>query len=753
MVNYGHRLEFGTFVTPANADPATPVRLAQLSEELGYDLVTFQDHPYQPSFLDTWTLLSWIAAQTETIRVSANVHNMALRPPAVLARAAASLDLLSGGRVDLGLGAGGFNDAVVAMGGPLRTPGESITALSEAIDVIRMLWDTSGSGVLRYDGVYHRLDGAKRGPAPVHDIPLWIGAIKPRMLRLVGRKGDGWLPSLPYVGVDGVVKGNAVIDEAATAAGRDPREIRRLLNISGAFARSRQDFLHGTSQDWVEDLSPLVVEHGVSTLIVMGDDPDAMRQFAEEVVPALREAADAELPHGSAGITVRPTSALAKRRAGIDYDAIPESLRAHAVEPGDREYRLARGGYLRGGSPGLVLRPGSASEVAEALAFARSHPGLDLGIRSGGHGISGRSTNDGGLVIDVSRLNQIEVVDPAARIVRIGAGARWGEVAAALAPHGWAISSGDYGGVGVGGLATAGGIGYLARGHGLTIDHVRGVEIVLADGTVARADDEHHPDLFWGVRGAGGNLGVVTWFDIEAAEVGDVGWGQLSQAADDVADYLLAWGQAMEAAPRDLGSFLITGAPRPDQAQLVHTMSVVDADDPDVVLERLNRIAALAPLVGQDVRIVPYAQVMANAGPAQVAHGEPLSRSGLLRRLTPEFARDAAAALATGEIRFFQIRSVGGAVADVPADATAYARRDANFSVVAMGTSARRMGPVWDSLHPHFDGLYLSFETDLSPQRLHDAFPPTTLARLRAVKRAYDPDHVFRHNFGIDPAG
>ncbi len=149
MPDYGHPLRFGTFVTPYNAPPEQPVVLARLSEQLGYDLVTFQDHPYQPRFLDTWTLLSWVAAQTERIHLAGNVHNLPLRPPAVLARAAASLDLLSGGRFELGLGAGGFWDAIGAMGGRVLTPGQAVDALDEAIDVIRALWSDERGGAAR----------------------------------------------------------------------------------------------------------------------------------------------------------------------------------------------------------------------------------------------------------------------------------------------------------------------------------------------------------------------------------------------------------------------------------------------------------------------------------------------------------------------------------------------------------------------------------------------------------------------------
>ena len=231
------------------------------------------------------------------------------------------------------------------------------------------------------------------------------------------------------------------------------------------------------------------------------------------------------------------------------------------MEPGDFGYARVRSTYMRGGAPGLVLRVTSVPQVADALAFARDQAGVAMSVRSGGHGISGRSTNDGGIVIDVSALNTIEIVDQATRRVRLGPGARWMDVAAALAPHGWALSSGDYGGVGVGGLATAGGIGWLVREHGLTIDHLRSAQIVLADGTVETASPVQNPDLFWAIRGAGANFGIVTSFEFEADEVGDIGFAQLAFDATDTAGFFERWGAAVEAAPREVTSFVILGPP------------------------------------------------------------------------------------------------------------------------------------------------------------------------------------------------
>jgi alkanesulfonate monooxygenase SsuD/methylene tetrahydromethanopterin reductase-like flavin-dependent oxidoreductase (luciferase family) len=276
-MDYGHDLLFGSFIAPSARQPQEVVGLVQVAERAGLDLATFQDHPYQPAFLDTWTLMSYAAAATSRIRLTGNVLNLPLRQPVVLARSVASLDLLTGGRVELGIGAGGFWDAIEAVGGRRLTPGESVAALGEAIGIIRDVWAADVRGGVRRTGKHYRVAGAKRGPAPAHDVGIWVGAYKPRMLRLIGTMADGWLPSLPYLpGGPAELTGlNAIIDDAAVAAGRDPHAIRRLLNITGSLRP--------------EDIAALALEHGVSGFIAMGDDPAAIQRFGEEVAPAVRE--------------------------------------------------------------------------------------------------------------------------------------------------------------------------------------------------------------------------------------------------------------------------------------------------------------------------------------------------------------------------------------------------------------------------------------------------------------------------------
>ncbi|MBO0919970.1 LLM class flavin-dependent oxidoreductase [Cellulomonas sp. zg-ZUI222] len=754
MTDYGHELQLGTFLTPQNADPQTPVDLAVLTEQAGLDLVTFQDHPYQPSFLDTWTLLSWVAARTERVHLSGNVLNVPMRPPAVLARAAASLDLLSGGRVELGLGAGAFWDAIEGMGFPRLTPGEAVDALGEAIDVIRALWDTDGRGALRVGGEHHHLAGAKRGPAPAHDIGIWVGAYKPRMLRLVGRKADGWLPSLGYLQPGDLARGNATIDEAATAAGRDPREIRRLLNINGRFSPTPGDGLDGPPEQWVDTLVRYALEDGIGTFVLATDDPATIRTFAEQVAPAVRDAVGAErASSGTSSGPVRAAAALAKRVDGIAYDAVPVGL--PAVEPGDRAYASLRSTYMRRGAPGIVLLPRTTAQVVDALGYAREQRG-PLAVRSGGHGISGRSTNDGGVVLDVGALDEVTVVDEATRRVRLGAGATWGKVAATLAPHGWAISSGDYGGVGVGGLATTGGIGLLGRSQGLTIDHVVAYEVVTADGTVRVVDARHEPELFWGLRGAGGNLGVVTWVELEAPEVPDVVFATMTFDASDPARLLARWGRVVQDADRRLTSFLHVQAGGSGRQPLAQAMTVWADDDTTSAVAALEELLGAGTVLDQRATLTPYTGVVGPVARHHDGGAPPVTRSGLLPAMTDAAAADLGRLLGSGEAMLLQLRATGAAGNDVAPDATAYAHRHQQLSATAFAGRSSRTGldDAWDRLaHPHMDGLYLSFETDPRPERLRDAFPPLTLDRLRALKRTYDPDHVFDQNFPIDPRG
>ncbi len=319
MPDYGHELLFGTFLPPAAAGAAETVRLAELTERVGLELTSVQDHPYQGKFLDAWTLLSVVAGRTSTLRVFPNVANLPLRPPAVLARAAASLDVLTGGRVELGLGTGAFPEGVAGMGGPRRTPQEAVAALVEAVAVIRALW--SGERSVRVTGDHYTLAGAHPGPPPAHDIGIWLGAYKPRMLRLTGELADGWLPTAAYLPPEGLAAANARIDDGAAAAGRDPSAIRRLYNIAGGFAGGGSAFLQGPPAVWAEQLAGLALDEGISGFVLAvdaGGDAD-LRRFGAEVAPAVRELVAAE----RAGASARPPAGTRDR---VDVARTPGDL-------------------------------------------------------------------------------------------------------------------------------------------------------------------------------------------------------------------------------------------------------------------------------------------------------------------------------------------------------------------------------------------------------------------------------------------
>jgi alkanesulfonate monooxygenase SsuD/methylene tetrahydromethanopterin reductase-like flavin-dependent oxidoreductase (luciferase family) len=290
MPDHRREVKFGYFLVPNATDPLLDT--ARRVERLGLDYIAVQDHPYQRRFVDTWSLLSMIVAATSRISVFPDVANLPLRPPAMLAKAAASLDVLSGGRVELGLGAGAFWDAIEAYGGPRRSPGEALAALGEGIEVIRKVW--SGERNLRFDGRYYRLAGAQSGPAPAHPIGIWLGAYGPRALRLTGRVADGWVPSFRGE-LQPIVEMTARLDDAAAEAGRDPGAIRRVLNVSGAITDGASEGpLRGPVDQWADELTDLVVAHGFDTFVLSTDGADQLTRFAEQVVPAVRTRVAAE---------------------------------------------------------------------------------------------------------------------------------------------------------------------------------------------------------------------------------------------------------------------------------------------------------------------------------------------------------------------------------------------------------------------------------------------------------------------------
>jgi alkanesulfonate monooxygenase SsuD/methylene tetrahydromethanopterin reductase-like flavin-dependent oxidoreductase (luciferase family) len=286
---YGRPLEFGLSIVPASAEIDGARALARRADELGLDLIGIQDHPYQWRFLDTWSLIADLLARTERIRFFPDVANLPLRGPAMIAKQAASLDALSNGRFELGLGSGAFWDAVAAMGGPRRSGPEAFEALAEAIRIIRAFW--SGDRTISVPGSHYEVRGLHPGPTPAHEIGIWLGVGKPRSLALTGQAADGWVPSLFWATPELVPEMARRIDEAAAAAGRDPAEIRRVYNVAGTIGDTPSgDLLKGTSEQWIETLDSFAAKLGFDTFVFWPDASplEQLERFAGEVVPALR---------------------------------------------------------------------------------------------------------------------------------------------------------------------------------------------------------------------------------------------------------------------------------------------------------------------------------------------------------------------------------------------------------------------------------------------------------------------------------
>lgn len=295
MPDYGRDLQFGIFPTPVADHIEGTFAMVAAAEAGGLDLVGVQDHPYQRRFVDAFVLIGAMLARTERIRAFPDVANVPLRTPAMIAKQAASLDLLSGGRFELGLGAGAFWTAIAALGGPDRSPRDAAQALHEAVEVTRLLW--SGAPSVRFEGRHYRLAGTKPGPAPAHRIGIWLGVGGPRNLDFLGRAADGWIPSSTYFPPETLAPMQARIDDGAHAAGRRPSDIQRLYNVMGVITKGEsRGFLHGPVEQWVEELTALVIEQGMDTF-VYGPAADPVRQvevFAAEVVPAVRATVAAE---------------------------------------------------------------------------------------------------------------------------------------------------------------------------------------------------------------------------------------------------------------------------------------------------------------------------------------------------------------------------------------------------------------------------------------------------------------------------
>jgi FAD/FMN-containing dehydrogenase len=429
------------------------------------------------------------------------------------------------------------------------------------------------------------------------------------------------------------------------------------------------------------------------------------------------------------------------------------------IEPGDAEYEAVGRSKLAAGSPAYVLRPGSSDDVRAAVRFAAGS-GRTLSVRGGGHSFAGFSTNDGGVVIDLSLLATVEVVDRERHLVRIGGGAHWGQVAEALAPHGLAISSGDTKSVGVGGLTLSGGIGWKVRRYGLALDSVVAAEIVTADGEIVTASAEENPDLFWAIRGGGGNFGVVTWFEFEAHPTTEVFFGKVTFPQAEAVDVLQGWADYFRTAPQELTSIANLASPLSGGAEAPVEIHVAfDGDDPEAAARALAPIRALGTVLEDDVAPHAYGDILVEGGSPPPGI-EVLAHDGFVERESVAEVLQILAEVGTSPgSPLIAIRTVGGAVAEVPGDATAYAHRQAELMVAttlggpAAVVEAAQPGldVIWEKLGPHVSGAYANFLTTATDDDVAAVYPAETYERLAAVKRRYDPNNLFAHNHNVRP--
>lgn len=446
----------------------------------------------------------------------------------------------------------------------------------------------------------------------------------------------------------------------------------------------------------------------------------------------------------------------------MDAVTLASAISGQVLTPGDDDYLDAATVAKGPGSPSVVVRPADAADVATAVGFARD-AGLELSVRGGGHDSLGRSTNDGGLVIDLRTLADVSVDGDR---VTVGGGAVWGDVAAALAPHGLAISSGDTKSVGVGGLTLGGGVGWFVRLWGLAIDSLQSAEVVLADGRVVTASETAEPDLFWALRGGGGNFGVVTRFTFRANPLPDgVVSGAIELASDaDLAAVFRAWRDALRAAPEQLATTYM-GLPSfgdgiPPVSQIVYVWADGDVDAAAAAIAPLLGIPGVA---GHTIARMPYADVLMDEQPDAAEVGAPgvsmVDENGFAARFDDELIAELAAVKRELGDTVLMVRMLGGAYGRVPPDATAWGYRDTEAWIISVAffpegeifdAQAPRVRQLWARLDRWLDGMYGNFSSLADP--VERMYPPATLARLRSIKAVYDPQNLFHRTQNIRPA-
>lgn len=453
--------------------------------------------------------------------------------------------------------------------------------------------------------------------------------------------------------------------------------------------------------------------------------------------------------------------------AGNLLDDLGDRLCGDLITPGHPGYDEARRvvNFTVDRQPLAIVRAVDAADVAAAVTFARAYD-LPLAVRSGGHSVARLSMIDDAIIVDLSHMTRISI-DPEARTARVQAGATSGDLAGPANEHGLALTTGDTHSVGFGGLTSGGGVGFMVRKYGLTIDNLLAAEVVTAAGEVVTASADERPDLFWAIRGGGGNAGIVTEFTFRLAPVSQILGGELIlPATREVLRGYLAYATA---APEDLSTIahLMHAPPAPHVpqelvGQLVFSILVCWSGDLAAGEEALAPLRALATPLVDAVSAMPYPEIY-----RFTAHQAEPHAAAIRMMFTDELsdaAIDAALAAmqqASSPFSLIQFRGLGGAYARVPAGATAFAHRNQRYFFAIIGLwldPAVEAAPhqawtaaLWEKVRHEGHGVYVNFLEEEGPQRVQEAYPPATYARLAAIKRRYDPTNLFRFNQNVPP--
>lgn len=446
-------------------------------------------------------------------------------------------------------------------------------------------------------------------------------------------------------------------------------------------------------------------------------------------------------------------------------DSLRSRLTGQLVTPDSADYDDARATLYGERMPLAVVHVVTAEDVAITVDFARDN-GLPLSVRSGGHSLAGHSVVDGAIVVDFRRMKRV-TIDPEARLARVQAGATSGDLAGPASEHGLALSTGDTHSVGIGGLTTGGGVGFMVRKYGLAIDNLIEAQVVTADGAIRTVNAEQYPDLFWGIRGGGGNFGVITEFTFHLAPVGQILGGDLMLPA--TRDVIRAYMDYAIAAPDELTLIanVMHAPPAPyvpaeRVGELVLSILVTWTGDMDEGHRVIAPLRALADPVADAVGPMPYPAIYSFTAHQAAPHGASL-RMMFADDLSDDGIDAVLAAMerASSPFSIVQIRGLGGAYGRVANHATAFGHRDRRYFVAVIAiwldqtedatTHEAWTGALWDTLRPEGSGVYVNFLESEGPDRIREAYPGETFSRLQALKAVYDPENLFRFNQNIPP--